>query len=64
MQARAFDNFMGFQLVSLGLVIGSPCLRFGLLDEGSYGWKHGFGLFVGYDIYFVDYYPCFILKPL
>ena len=36
-------NFVGFQPVSPGLVEGSPCLRFGLLDEGSYGWIQGFG---------------------
>ena len=49
MQARAFDNFVGFQLVIPGLVVGSPYLRFGLLDEGSCGWKHGFRISVGYD---------------
>ena len=47
---HASINFVGFQLVSLDLIVGSPCLRFGLLDEGSYGWKHGFELSVGYDI--------------
>ena len=29
MQARALVNFVGFQLVSFGLVVGSPCLQFG-----------------------------------
>ena len=60
MKAHALVNFMGFQLVSPGLVVGSPRLQFGLLDEGSCGWKHGFGFFVGYDFEFVGYYPCFI----
>ena len=41
-QAHAPVNFVGFQLVSYGLVVGSPCLQFGLLDEGSYGWIQGF----------------------
>ena len=49
MQARASVNFMGFQLVNPGLIVGSPCLWFGLLDEGSCGWKHGFRISVGYD---------------
>ena len=39
-----------FKWVSPGLVVGSPYLRNGLLIEGSYGWKHGFKLSVGYDI--------------
>ena len=43
MQARALVNFVGFQLVSPSLVVGSPCLQFGLLDEGSCGWIQGFG---------------------
>ena len=33
MQACASMNFMGFQMVSPGLIMGSPCLQFGLLDE-------------------------------
>ena len=57
---HASINFVGFQLVSPGLVVGSHCFRFGLLDEGSCGWKHGFELSTGYDIYLVVYYPCFI----
>ena len=50
MQACPSVNFVGFQLVSPGLIVGSPCLWFGLLDEGSCGWNHGFELSVGYDI--------------
>ena len=42
-------HFVGFQLVSLSLIVGSPCLQFGLLDEGSCGWKHGFRISIGYD---------------
>ena len=49
-QARPSINFVGFQLVSPGLIVDSPCLRFGLLDEGYCGCNHGFQLSVGYDI--------------
>ena len=42
-----FDELRGFQPVSPSLDVGSPYLRYGLLDEVSSGWKHGFGFFVG-----------------
>ena len=50
MQAHPSVNFMGFQPVSPSLIMGSPCLQFGLLDEGFCGWKYGFELTVGYAI--------------
>ena len=47
---HASINFVGFQLVSPSLIVGSPCLQIGLLVEDSCGWKHGFELSAGYDI--------------
>ena len=52
-----------FKWVSLGLIVGSPYLRNGLLVEGSRGCKPSYELSTGYVVTLLFNIHVFILKP-